>query len=148
MAERDEIERKKNSFYFLGSLRLQKVHRSHDGPYPGPARGGDFYLHSKDDIPPRYDHKPYPAYDLGIPVHIHSYRGDEDSYHIYIELHRVSVDIMVELAIAAMLREIMLKGAVELDTAKVLGISLLIVVLGMILNFGDIRTGVEKDAVQ
>lgn len=67
---------------------------------------------------------------------------------IYIELHRVSVDIMVELAIAAMLREIMLKGVVELDTAKVLGISLLIVVLGMILKFGDIRTGVEKDTVQ
>lgn len=65
---------------------------------------------------------------------------------IYIELHRVSVDIMVELAIVALLREIMLKGAVDLDTVKILGISLLIVVLGLLLKFGDIRTRDKEEA--
>jgi len=58
---------------------------------------------------------------------------------IYIELHHVSVDIMVELAIVAILREIMLKGAIELETIKIAGISLLITVLGLLLKFGGIR---------
>lgn len=59
---------------------------------------------------------------------------------IYIEFHHVSVDIMVELAIVAILREIMLKGAIELETIKIAGISLLIAVLGLLLKFGGIRT--------
>lgn len=58
---------------------------------------------------------------------------------IYIEFHHVSVDIMVELAIVAILREIMIKGAIELETMKVAGISLLIAVLGLLLKFGGIR---------
>lgn len=58
---------------------------------------------------------------------------------IYIEHHHVSVDIMVELAIVAILREIMLKGALELDTIKIAGISILISVLGLFLRFGGIR---------
>lgn len=59
---------------------------------------------------------------------------------IYIEFHHVSVDIMVELAIVAILREIMLKGAIELETIKIAGISLLIAVLGLLLKFGGIRS--------
>lgn len=59
---------------------------------------------------------------------------------IYIELHHVSVDIMVELAIVAILREIMLKGAIELETIKIAGISLLIAVLGLLLKFSGLRT--------
>jgi len=59
---------------------------------------------------------------------------------IYIEFHHVSVDIMVELAIVAILREIMLKGAIELETIKIAGISLLIAVLGLLLKFSGIRT--------
>ncbi|MBI5075288.1 MAG: hypothetical protein HZB62_09030 [Nitrospirae bacterium] len=47
---------------------------------------------------------------------------------------------MVELAIVAILREIMLKGATELETIKIAGISLLIAVLGLLLKFGGIRT--------
>jgi len=58
----------------------------------------------------------------------------------YIEFHHVSVDIMVELAIVAILREIIIKGAIELDTIKIAGISLLIAVLGFLLKFGGIRT--------
>lgn len=59
---------------------------------------------------------------------------------IYIEFHHVSVDIMVELGIVAILREIMLKGAIELETIKVAGISLLIAVLGLLLKYGGIRS--------
>jgi uncharacterized membrane protein (DUF373 family) len=58
---------------------------------------------------------------------------------IYIEFHRVSVDIMVELAIVAILREIMLKGAIEIETTKIVGLSLLIAVLGLLLKFGGLR---------
>ncbi len=58
---------------------------------------------------------------------------------IYIEFHHVSVDIMVELTIVAILREIMLKGAIELETIKIAGLSLLIAVLGLLLKFGGIR---------
>jgi len=62
---------------------------------------------------------------------------------IYIEFHHISVDIMVELAIVAILREIILHGAIELETIKIAGISLLIIVLGLLLKFGGIRT-IEK----
>jgi len=64
---------------------------------------------------------------------------------IYIEFHHVSVDIMVELAIVAILREIMLKGAIELETIKIAGISLLIAVLGLLLKFSGIRTETGED---
>jgi uncharacterized membrane protein (DUF373 family) len=59
---------------------------------------------------------------------------------IYIEFHHISVDIMVELAIVAILRELMLHGVVEMDTIKMAGVSLLIAVLGLLLKFGGIRT--------
>jgi uncharacterized membrane protein (DUF373 family) len=64
---------------------------------------------------------------------------------IYIEFHHVSVDIMVELAIVAILREIMLKGAIELETIKIAGISLLIAVLGLLLKFGGIRKETDNE---
>lgn len=62
---------------------------------------------------------------------------------IYIEFHHVSVDIMVELAIVAILRELILHGIIEMDTIKLAGVSLLITVLGLLLKFGGIRK-VEK----
>jgi uncharacterized membrane protein (DUF373 family) len=64
----------------------------------------------------------------------------------YIEFHHVSVDIMVELAIVAILREIIIKGAIELDTIKIAGISLLIAVLGFLLKFGGIRTKHQEES--
>ncbi len=64
---------------------------------------------------------------------------------IYIEFHHVSVDIMVELAIVAILREIMLKGAIELETIKIAGITLLIAVLGLLLKFSGIRTETRNE---
>lgn len=66
---------------------------------------------------------------------------------VYIEHHHVSVDIMVELAIVAILREIMLKGAVELETIKIAGISLLIAILGLLLKFGDIRVKAREEPI-
>lgn len=65
---------------------------------------------------------------------------------IYIEYHHVSVDIMVELAIVAILREIMLKGAIELETIKIVGVSLLIAVLGLLLKFGGIRSRADPES--
>lgn len=65
---------------------------------------------------------------------------------VYIEFHHVSIDIMVEMTIVAILREVILKGAVELETFKIVGISLLIAVLGLLLKFSGIRkkTGTEE----
>lgn len=65
---------------------------------------------------------------------------------IYIEHHHVSVDIMVELTIVAILREIIIKGAAELETVKMAGLSLLIAVLGLLLKFGNIRSRVGDAA--
>jgi uncharacterized membrane protein (DUF373 family) len=64
---------------------------------------------------------------------------------IYIEHHHVSVDIMVELTIVAILREIILKGPIKLETLTIVGISLLIVVLGLLLRYGGIRKKVGDD---
>jgi uncharacterized membrane protein (DUF373 family) len=58
---------------------------------------------------------------------------------IYMEFHHISVDIMVELAIVSILREIIIKGAVEIETIKLAGLSFLIIVLGLLLKFGGIR---------
>ena len=66
---------------------------------------------------------------------------------VYIEFHHVSVDIMVELAIVAILREIMLKGAIEMETLKIVGLSFLIAVLSLLLRFGDIRRKVSSDEI-
>lgn len=66
----------------------------------------------------------------------------------YIEFHQVSVDIMVELAIVTILREIILEGALKLETMKILGISFLIIVLGLLLKFGDIRRKTEDEVIE
>ncbi|MCX8026696.1 MAG: phosphate-starvation-inducible PsiE family protein [Thermodesulfovibrionales bacterium] len=58
---------------------------------------------------------------------------------IYIESHHVSVDIMVELAIVAILRELILHGVFEIETLKLVGISLLIAILGFLLKFAGLR---------
>ncbi len=65
---------------------------------------------------------------------------------IYIKYRHASVDIMIELSIVAILRELLLKGAIQLDALKIAGISLLIAVLGLLLKFGDIRTKDEEAA--
>jgi uncharacterized membrane protein (DUF373 family) len=58
---------------------------------------------------------------------------------IYLEEHRVAVDFMVELGIVATLREIVLRGVIELDWKQVAALSVFLVALGALLRFGDLR---------
>jgi uncharacterized membrane protein (DUF373 family) len=59
---------------------------------------------------------------------------------IYLQEHRIAVDFMVELGIVATLREIVLRGVVELDWKQVVAMSVLLLALGTLLRFGDLRT--------
>ena len=58
---------------------------------------------------------------------------------IYLAEHRVAVDFMVELGIVATLREIVLRGVIELDWKQVTALSVFLVALGALLRFGDLR---------
>jgi uncharacterized membrane protein (DUF373 family) len=58
---------------------------------------------------------------------------------IYLEEHRVAVDFMVELGIVSTLREIVLRGAVELHWGQVIALSVFVLALGVLLRFGDLR---------
>ena len=59
---------------------------------------------------------------------------------IYLQEHRIAVDFMVELGIVSTLREIVLRGVVELDWKQVVSLSLLLLALGALLRYGDLRT--------
>jgi uncharacterized membrane protein (DUF373 family) len=58
---------------------------------------------------------------------------------IYLEEHRIAVDFMVELGIVATLREIVLRGATELPWLQLLALTALLLALGALLRFGDLR---------
>jgi uncharacterized membrane protein (DUF373 family) len=58
---------------------------------------------------------------------------------IYLQEHRVAVDFMVELGIVATLREVVLRGAVELSWQELLALSLFLLVLGALLRFANLR---------
>ncbi len=58
---------------------------------------------------------------------------------VYLEEHRVAVDFMVELGIVATLREVVLRGVVELGWTQVLAISVFLLTLGALLRFGTLR---------
>jgi uncharacterized membrane protein (DUF373 family) len=62
---------------------------------------------------------------------------------IYLQEHRIAVDFMVELGIVSTLREIVLRGVVELDWKQVVSLSLLLLALGALLRYGDLRTSRE-----
>jgi uncharacterized membrane protein (DUF373 family) len=51
----------------------------------------------------------------------------------YLREHRISVALTVEVALVSILREVMLKGAYESEWPRLLGLSLLLVVLGGLL---------------
>jgi uncharacterized membrane protein (DUF373 family) len=59
---------------------------------------------------------------------------------IYLQEHRIAVDFMVELGIVSTLREIVLRGVVELDWKQIFALSVLVLALGALLRFGDLRT--------
>ena len=69
----------------------------------------------------------------------------------YLRDHRISVALTVEVALVSTLREVMLKGAHEFEPLRLLGLSLLLVVLGGLLAMerwmGRLRNEVsETDA--
>jgi uncharacterized membrane protein (DUF373 family) len=58
---------------------------------------------------------------------------------IYLQEHRVAVDFMVELGIVATLREIVLRGVVELRWEQIAALSVFLLALGVLLRFSDLR---------
>jgi uncharacterized membrane protein (DUF373 family) len=58
---------------------------------------------------------------------------------LYLEEHRVAVDFMVELGIVATLREVVLRGVIELDWEHIVALSGFLLTLGALLRFGDLR---------
>jgi len=58
---------------------------------------------------------------------------------LYLEEHRVAVDFMVELGIVATLREIVLRGVIELTWQQITALSVFFVALGALLRFADLR---------
>ena len=69
---------------------------------------------------------------------------------IYLEEHRIAVDFMVELAIVATLREIVLLGVTELSWQQVITLTAFLLALGALLRFGDLRaiSPLTSDSVQ
>ena len=59
---------------------------------------------------------------------------------IYLEEHRVAVDFMVELGIVATLREIVLRGVVELGWSQIVAMSVFLLALGALLRWGFARS--------
>jgi uncharacterized membrane protein (DUF373 family) len=60
---------------------------------------------------------------------------------VYLRDHQVAVDVMVETSIVATLREVILRGVVELSPLTILAISVFVIALGLLLRFGDLRVG-------
>lgn len=58
---------------------------------------------------------------------------------VYLQEHRVAVDFMVELGIVSSLREIVLRGVVELRWEQIVALSIFLLALGALLRFGDLR---------
>jgi uncharacterized membrane protein (DUF373 family) len=58
---------------------------------------------------------------------------------IYLEEHRVSVSTMVEVGIVSTLREVILKGALQVDWQQMLVLCAFIITLGVVLRYAGIR---------
>jgi len=58
---------------------------------------------------------------------------------IYLEEHRVSVSTMVEVGIVATLREVLLRGALEVDWRQMLVLCAFILTLGVVLRYAGVR---------
>ena len=57
---------------------------------------------------------------------------------VYLRDHHVAVDFMVELGIVSTLREVVLRGVVELS-GRDIAVAVFLVALGLLLRFGDLR---------
>jgi uncharacterized membrane protein (DUF373 family) len=58
---------------------------------------------------------------------------------LYLRDHHVSVDVMVEIALVAALREVSLFGIVEMAALQLLSVTGFVLALGVLLRFGDLR---------
>jgi uncharacterized membrane protein (DUF373 family) len=58
---------------------------------------------------------------------------------IYLEEHRISVATMVEVGIVATLREIILKGAMQVDWRQMLVLSAFLLTLSVVLRYSGVR---------
>jgi uncharacterized membrane protein (DUF373 family) len=67
---------------------------------------------------------------------------------IYLAEHQVSVGTMVEVAIISTLREVILKGAVEIDWRQLLVITAFILGLGAVLRYAGMRRGWSRGGAQ
>ena len=57
------------------------------------------------------------------------------------------MDFMVELGVAATLREIVLRGVVELRWEQIAALNVFLLALGLLLRFGDLRSPNSSDVV-
>jgi uncharacterized membrane protein (DUF373 family) len=62
---------------------------------------------------------------------------------IYLEEHRVSVSTMVEVGIVSTLREVILRGALQVDWRQLLVVCVFILSLGLVLRYAGVRIGEE-----
>jgi uncharacterized membrane protein (DUF373 family) len=67
---------------------------------------------------------------------------------IYLREHHVAVDVMVELGIVSTLREIVLRGIVELPWQQIAALAVLLLALGLLLRFGDLRQRVPGSGAE
>src|SRR5882672_1450748 len=58
---------------------------------------------------------------------------------IYLEEHRVSVATMVEVGIVATLREVILKGAMQIESRQMLVLCAFLLTLGVVLRYSGVR---------
>jgi uncharacterized membrane protein (DUF373 family) len=58
---------------------------------------------------------------------------------IYLEEHRISVATMVEVGIVATLREVILRGALQVDWRQMLVLSAFLLTLGVVLRYSGVR---------
>jgi uncharacterized membrane protein (DUF373 family) len=58
---------------------------------------------------------------------------------VYLRDHQVAVDVMVETSIVATLREVIIRGVVDLSPATIFAIAAFVIALGLLLRFGDLR---------
>jgi uncharacterized membrane protein (DUF373 family) len=58
---------------------------------------------------------------------------------IYLEEHRVSVATMVEVGIVATLREVILKGAMQIDWRQMLVLCVFLLTLAVVLRYSGVR---------
>jgi uncharacterized membrane protein (DUF373 family) len=63
---------------------------------------------------------------------------------VYLWEHHVAVDSMVEVGIVSTLREVVLRGVVDLEWQRILALALFLLALGFLLRFGDLRIALPE----